>query len=101
MVFWMIFVLFLGLWGGLEPLNIKKSSSSLFVSAIAKFGHIDPTLPEDEPFLSSGEADKFPLSLLLLTVRSMFSDVTMRTALLCCCCVDDIIFAAASEFLLL
>jgi hypothetical protein len=85
----------------LNPWTSRSPPSSLFVSKIAKIGHIDPSLPEDEPFLSAAEADKFPLSLLPhLTVCSISSDATMRTELFCWCGADDLIFAATSEFLL-
>ena len=99
-VLWMTLALFLGLWGSLDPLKARKSSSfSLFDRAIANFGQMDPSLPDEEPFLSSGRVCGTPLLLLPLPGRSLSGEATVWMPLFCCCCAGDFMVANSSEFL--
>jgi len=98
-VLWMTLALFLGLWGSLDPLKARKSSSfSLFDRAIANFGQMDPSLPDEEPFLSSGRVCGTPLLLLPLPGRSLSGEATVWMPLFCCCCAGDFMVANSSEF---
>lgn len=73
---WIILARFLGLWGNLEPLIAKKSSSfSLFVKAIANFGGhtwgtaASPLPPDEEPpFLLSCAVSDVAADLLLFSL---------------------------------
>jgi len=99
-VLWMTLALFLGLWGSLDPLKARKSSSfSLFDRAIANFGQMDPSLPDEEPFLSSGRVCGTPLLLLPLPGSSLSGEATVWMPLFCCCCAGDFMVANSSEFL--